>query len=88
MKRFVYFVVLVLGLSVLGLSANSCSCKKQVACAGCGRSINPDDPGVGIIYHNSDDLYCPECINKWEKEQDEKRNRELREKMFKGSRFE
>ena len=86
MKRVVYFVVLVLGLSVLGLSANSCSCKKQVVCDSCGRTFNPDEPGAG--HFDDGDLYCPECTKKWHEEQDEKRNRELREKMFKGSRFE
>lgn len=83
MKRVIYLVVLILGLSVLGLSVNSCSCShsssKEVVCDRCGRSFSPDEPGAGNFRNG--DVYCPECTKKWEEEQEKKWKREQRKKL-------
>lgn len=84
MKRVIYFVVLILGLSVLGLSVNSCSCSEntKVVCDRCGRTLKADER----VPHSTNaegetTYYCPECSKKWHEEQDAKFKREQMKKL-------
>lgn len=85
MKRIIYFVILVFGLSVIGLSLNSCSCSNSSSdsdtrvCSSCGRTYDADEPGSSYDVDGS--VYCSKCAEKRKEEADRKWKQEQMKKL-------